>query len=521
MSSGKDRLFEIINTIRKYDLIKNMSAERLRLAIEELGPTFIKLGQILSYRDDVIPKEYCEELSHLRNQVKPMKFEKVMEILDGEYKGQTKDVFQEIDEMPIGSASIAQVHRAKLMDGTDVVIKIQREHIYERMETDVNLIKKVIKTFRIQKIFNSVFDFDSIIDEMFASAKEEMNFLIEAEHTERFHEYNKDVVYIRSPKVYNDYTTSKVLVMEYMDGVLIDNFEKLKELGYNMDEIGEKLGANYIKQAIDDGYFHADPHTDNLKINDGKIVYMDFGMMGVLSKRDRTLLSKCILAIVRDDIDEVEHILLTLGTARGQVDHMGLKSDIKTVLDKNKNQDVLDIDVKNFTNDLLSMLSKNNVTMPKDITMLIRGIIVMEGVLRKISPRINLISLLETHVKPSEVLSKEDIGKFTRKGIESGTSLVYIPNELLTFLKGVNSGELRFNIELNDSKHQIRNIEQLVHLVMITILDVAYILGTSLIVMQNHDDLPFIFYIYLIMGGICTIWIFYKLFMSKLKNRRG
>lgn len=143
MSSGKDRLFEIINTIRKYDLIKNMSAERLRLAIEELGPTFIKLGQILSYRDDVIPKEYCEELSHLRNQVKPMKFEKVMEILDGEYKGQTKDVFQEIDEMPIGSASIAQVHRAKLMDGTDVVIKVQREHIYERMETDVNLIKKL------------------------------------------------------------------------------------------------------------------------------------------------------------------------------------------------------------------------------------------------------------------------------------------------------------------------------------------------------------------------------------------
>ena len=209
MSSGKDRLFEIINTIRKYDLIKNMSAERLRLAIEELGPTFIKLGQILSYRDDVIPKEYCEELSHLRNQVKPMEFEKVMEILDGEYKGQTKDIFQEIDEVPIGSASIAQVHRAKLMDGTDVVIKVQREHIYERMETDVNLIKKIIKTFRIQKIFNSVFDFDSIIDEMFASAKEEMNFLIEAEHTERFHKYNKDVVYIKSPKVYNDYTTRK------------------------------------------------------------------------------------------------------------------------------------------------------------------------------------------------------------------------------------------------------------------------------------------------------------------------
>lgn len=520
MLSGKDRLLEIVNIIKKYDLLKNATPINLRLAIEEAGPTFIKLGQILASRDDVIPKEFCDELSHLRNQVKPMDYDKVLEILDREYGGKTNEIFSDIEKKPIGSASIAEVHKALLKDGTEVVIKIQRENIYDLMAMDVKLIKKIINLLRIDKIFNSVLNFNDVIDEMFETAKEEMNFLIEASHTEEFYLKNKDVLYIRSPKVYNEYTTSKALVMEYMDGIKINDYQSLENAGYDRDEIGKKLAANYIKQAIDDGFFHADPHAENLKIKDGKIVYLDFGMMGRLSKRDRDLLSKCILAILKDDVTEVSHILLVFGKTRGQIDHMVLKNDIKKVLDKNKTQDMSDIDIKDFMNDFLAMLSNNHISLPKDVTMLMRGIIVLEGVLRSVSPKINLMQILSTHIKPNDMMNKEKALKFLQKGMESGSDLVYLPNEMLSFLKGVNSGELRFNIELNDSKHQMRNLEQLVHLCMITILDVAYILGTSLIVMQSDKDLPFIFYIYLILGGICTVWIFYKLFTSKIRNRR-
>ena len=520
MLDGKSRLLEIVRIIKKYDLIKNATPKKLRLAIEEAGPTFIKLGQILASRDDVIPKEYCDELSRLRNQVKPMEFDKVLEILDREYDGKTKKIFKEIDEVPIGSASIAEVHKAILTDGTEVVIKIQRENIYELMAMDVKLLKKIISLLKIDKIFDSVFNFNDIIDEMFETAKEEMNFLIEASHTEEFHEKNKDILYIRSPKVYREYTTSKSLVMEYLDGVRITDFVTLDKLGYDRNEIGRKLAANYIKQALDDGYFHADPHEENLKIKDGKIIYLDFGMMGRLSKRDRELLSRCIYAIVKDDVTEVSHILLAFGKTRGTTDHMVLKNDIKRVLEKNKTQDIDNIDIKDFMNDFLAMLSNNHISLPKDVTMLMRGIIVLEGVLRRVSPKINLMQILSTHIKPNKVFDEDGVKKFLQKGIEGSTDIVYIPNELLSFLKGVNSGELRFNIELNDSKHQMRNLEQLVHLCMITILDVAYILGTSLIVMQKDNNLPFIFYIYLILGGICTVWIFYKLFTSKLRNRR-
>ena len=520
MLSGKDRLLEIVGIIKKYNLLKNATPENLRLAIEEAGPTFIKLGQILASRDDVIPKEYCDELSHLRNQVRPMPYENVLEILDREYKGKTDEIFTSIEKEPIGSASIAEVHKAVLNDGTEVVIKIQRENIYDLMAMDVELLKKIIDLLKIDKIFDSVFNFNDIIDEMFETAKEEMNFLIEASHTEEFYEKNKDILYIRSPKVYREYTTSKSLVMEYMDGISINDYKTLDAYGYDRDEIGKKLAANYIKQALDDGYFHADPHIENLKIKDGKIIYLDFGMMGRLSKRDRELLSKCIVAILKDDVTEVSHILLAFGKTRGQIDHMVLKNDIKRVIDKNKSQDIIDIDIKDFMNDFLAMLSNNHISLPKDVTMLMRGIIVLEGVLRTVSPKINLMQILSTHISPNNYFDKDKAKRFLEKGIENGSNLVCLPNEMLSFLKGVNSGELRFNIELNDSKHQMRNLEQLVHLCMVTILDVAYILGTSLIVMQSDGDLPFIFYVYLILGGICTVWIFYKMFTSRIRNRR-
>lgn len=148
--------------------------------------------------------------------------------------------------------------------------------------------------------------------------------------------------------------------------------------------------------------------------------------------------------------------------------------------------------------------------------MLIRGIIVLEGVLKEISPSISVVKILSTHAHSVKLLSKENMMNFVKNSVKNGTDLISIPNELLNFLKGVNSGELRFNIELNDSKHQFRNVEKMLHVV--TILNVAFIIGTSLIVINNKEDLPFIFYIYLIFGCICTVWIFYKMFVSRLKK---
>lgn len=514
----KERLEEIISVIKECHLVSDRSPENVRLVLEKLGPTFIKLGQIMSDRDDIIPQVYADELKNLKSNVKPMPFSEVMNILDKEYNGETLEIFKFIELEPIGSASIAQVHKAMLKNGNYVVIKIKRLHIYEMMSMDVSLFKKAITLSHIDKLFNSPMDFCDVLNEIFESAKEEMDFVKEREHMLKFKELNKNIKYIKVPEVYADISTSAALVMEYIDGTKLDDVSKIMKEGYNPSEVAKKLAANYVKQAIDDGFFHADPHSDNIRIKNGQIVYLDFGMMGKLSSLDRSLLSECIIAILKDDIREVSRILLTLGSAKSDVNHVELNNDIRTILDKVKNANISDIDMKVFLNDMLKMLSKNNISLPKNITMLIRGILTIEGTLKTIDPSINLMEILSTHVNSGNIINANKLKKIISNGMLSAGDLVSLPNEVLTFVQGVNRGEVKFNIEINDSKKQLFSIENLVYLLIFTILDVAYIVGTSLIVINNKEDLPFIFYLYLILGGLCTFWILYNFLTSRFRD---
>ena len=518
MKNSPSRLSEIIAVIKKYRLTKDITPENVRLALEELGPTFVKMGQILSSRDDLIPKEFCNEFQKLKHSVKPMPYETVEEILTREYDCPPSEIYQEINKIPVGSASIAQVHKAVLKTGEVVAIKVRRENIEELMERDARLLKKVISLLHLNKIFGDIINLTQVIDEMYDRAKEEMNFHTEKKHIEEFRENNKELVYLKPLKVFNKYSTNNILVMEYIDGFNISDTEELKKAGYDMDEIAEKLAHNYLKQAIDDGFYHADPHSDNIKVVEGKIAYLDFGMMGRLSKRNRNLLEKCIIAIVKNDINEVAHILTLLDTSNNTPDYMQLKNDIRKVLDKNKTTEIINIDIKEFVTEMFILLRQNEITLPKEITMLIRGIVVLEGTLEKISPNINLINVLEKKVEPQDVLlDKEKVSSFALSTVKSGANLLLLPSEALTTLKGINNGELRFNIELTDSKHQIDRIEKIVHLLIVSALDVAFIIGTSQIV-KAENTLPFIFYLYLFGAIICTLWLLYKLIISKFKK---
>ena len=212
------------------------------------------------------------------------------------------------------------------------------------------------------------------------------------------------------------------------------------------------------------------------------------------------------------------HILTLLDTSNNTPDYMQLKNDIRKVLDKNKTTEIINIDIKEFVTEMFILLRQNEITLPKEITMLIRGIVVLEGTLEKISPNINLINVLEKKVEPQDVLlDKEKVSSFALSTVKSGANLLLLPSEALPTLKGINNGELRFNIELTDSKHQIDRIEKIVHLVIVSALDVAFIIGTSQIV-KAENTLPFIFYLYLFGAIICTLWLLYKLIISKFKK---
>ena len=221
----KTRFIEIISILKNSALIRNFTPQKLCETIIKLGPTFIKIGQIMSNRYDLLPKEYCDALANLRSNVTPMEFKKVCQILKSEL-GNTNEIFQNISQNCIGSASIAQVHKAKLKSGEDVVIKVQRENIYETMSTDVKLFKKAIRILHLNLLIKFV-DLNSVIDEIYNVAKEEMDFEIEAKNLEEFHENNRDIAYVDVPKVYKNLVPKKVLVMEYIEGININNKDKL------------------------------------------------------------------------------------------------------------------------------------------------------------------------------------------------------------------------------------------------------------------------------------------------------
>ena len=296
---NRERLREITAVLRKHHITRGVTPEKLRLILEELGPTYVKLGQIMSLHSDVLPQRYCDELMKLTSEVTPMPFEVVEEVINRSYREDWRKIFSTIERETLGSASIAQVHRAKLLDGTEVIVKVERKGIYDIMARDIGLLKRAVGLLPPVGGLKNVVDLEMVLDELWSTAQEEMDFLKEAANMEEFTRNNQGIRYIRCPKLYHEYTTSRVLVMEYIGGCPVDDKKSLEAEGYDLGEIGRKLVNNYVKQVMDDGFFHADPHPGNVKVLDGKIVWIDLGMMGRLTNRDRKLMGQAVKATSR------------------------------------------------------------------------------------------------------------------------------------------------------------------------------------------------------------------------------
>ena len=228
---NKSRLGEILGVLYRNDIVKGMTPERLRKILEDLGSTFVKLGQIMSMRADILPKEYCLELQKLRANVRPMEFEEVRQIVEAELHSPLEEIFSEFGEEALGSASIAQVHRAALLDGSRVVVKVQRPNIHDIMFRDITLLRKASGIIKLAANTGNTVDFNMLLDEMWTVSQEEMNFLAEARNADEFASNNRGVAYVKVPAIYHRYTTGKVLVMEYVGGYQIDEVDQLKAEG--------------------------------------------------------------------------------------------------------------------------------------------------------------------------------------------------------------------------------------------------------------------------------------------------
>ena len=369
---NRQRLMEIMEVVRRHDITRGMSPEKLCAIIEELGPTFIKLGQILSMRSDFLPKEYCEALKKLRSDVSPMSYAQVVAIVEASYGRPLGEVFSSFDEQALGSASIAQVHAAVLQSGEPVVVKVQREGIHDVMSRDIMLLKQACRLLKYTPVSGLV-DFNRVLDELWLVAQEEMDFQTEAANLERFRKLNEDVAFVTSPALYREYTTTRVLVMERVDGIAIDDRDALVAAGYDPAEIGAKLADNYVRQIMTDGFFHADPHPGNLRIRDGRIVWLDMGMMGSLNDRQRSMIGKAITGVARGAINLCRDAVLNLGEFHGETDRRQLYRDIETLLEQYGSLDLGSMDLAKVFEDLTEVMKRNGISMPGSLTMLARG----------------------------------------------------------------------------------------------------------------------------------------------------
>ena len=471
------------SVLKKYKITQGLTPEKLRLILQELGPTYIKLGQIMSLHSDILPKEYCEELMKLCSDVEPMPFEQVEEVLYESFGCKWNEIFSRIDKKPLGAASIAQVHYAVLKNGDEVVVKVQRKGIHDIMSRDITMLHKAVRLVPPVPI-KGIVDFDMVLDEMWAVAQEEMNFLTEASNMEEFARNNKDIVFAATPCLYREYTTSCVLVMEYIDGYRIDDKENLQKDGYDLNEIGSKLVDNYIKQVIEDGFFHADPHPGNVHIRDGKIVWMDMGMMGRLSERDKKEIGKAVTGIALNDIGMIQDAVLAVGDFRGEPDTARLYKDIRMLIDKYGNQEMGQIDVAVFMQELMEIMKTNKIALPHGFTMLARGLTQMEGVLADIAPSINMVEIAAARLKEQMWQNfdwKSELKNTGKTLYKSAHRAITLPQQLARILEEYERGQTRINLDMHSSDQLSGLLHRLVRNIVMGLWVMALLISSSIV----------------------------------------
>jgi ubiquinone biosynthesis protein len=481
---NRARLREITAVLRKHHITRGVTPEKLRAILEELGPTYVKLGQIMSLHSDVLPQRYCDELMKLTSEVTPMPFSEVEEVINRSYREDWRNIFASIEHNTLGSASIAQVHKARLLDGRDVIVKVERKGIYDTMARDIGLLKRAVGILPPIGGLKNVVDLEMVLDELWSTAQEEMDFLKEAANMEEFARNNQGINYIRCPKLYHEYTTSRVLVMEYIGGCPVDDKNKLLAEGYDLGEIGRKLVNNYIKQVMEDGFFHADPHPGNVKVMDGKIVWIDMGMMGRLTYRDRNLMATAVRAIAVGDIAVLESTILELGDVQGKIDSGKLYGELRDLMDRYGNASMGSIDAVEFFKDVMEIMKGNNIRLPHGMTMLVRGLTQMQGVLLNISPDINMAEIAAGRLREEMLQNfdwKKEAGKTGRRIYKAAGRTLDIPPLVKIALEEYLKGQARINMELDSTRKFSQLMRRLVRNLVMGLWVMALLISSSII----------------------------------------
>lgn len=484
----KKRIGEIASVFVKHGFRNRIGdPKELRLALEELGPSFIKIGQILSTRPDLIPMEYIVELQKLQDNVNPEKFHIMKEVIESELGDSINNIFMEFNETPIASASLSEVYLARLKTGKKVAVKVQRPYVKEKMLLDIRILKKLIPLANLTST-KDIIDIRKAVDELSFATEKELNFLEEMKNIRRFSENNRDVKYLTCLNVYEEYSTEKVLVMDYISGIKIDNVHRLREEGYDLRDIAVKITYNYFKQVFEDGFFHADPHPGNILVHNNTIGYIDFGLMGRLEPQLVRKLNKMLEGVATRDINLMMNSLLSIGIKKGNINRNKLYNDIEIFYNAYANESIHDYDLSRIVYEIIEIAKGNNIAMPHNIVLLAKAIITLQAVLAKLDESITLIDIAIPYFRNRAIRDKLKELDFSQVAIYLYSSLkstIELPNKLVEFLNSGIDGRLRFYLDLKNLGESFNAINKMVNRLIISIIIAGLLVSSSLVINAN------------------------------------
>lgn len=499
------------------------------MVVEELGPTFVKLAQVLSNRPDMLPEPLIVEFEKLQDRVPPFAYDEVKKIIREESGFDIEDLFDEFTVTPIASASIGQVHKARLKTGQQVVVKVQRPDVAETIERDMSIVHELVRRtdryLRKQGILNA----SDIVTVFERTMSRELDYTNEARNLNKFRKLYSHNATLYIPRAYKDLTTRRMLVIEYVEGCKITNVAQINEWGLNPHKIVEQGMGIYLEMIFEKGIFHADPHPGNVLVRkDGVIILLDFGMTGHLMRKDKYAFANVFISIAKGDARQAAEYMRKLAIEDQVEDFRALEYDMHELIEDFSNLDVSEGSIADITKRLQQIMLIYQMQVPADIFMIFRTLAILEGIGKIMHPTFKTFEFIKPwgakvvgdQLKPENLIKELENRYFNLTAFLSS-----VPVEIRSILQATRKGKLHFEVELQGYGYLLKKLDQITNRISLTFIIVAVVIASSLMasvtfspVLMTPYGLNYLSLIgFIIAGGLFLILLYLILRVRKYK----
>ncbi len=466
------------------EYIKLDTPQRIRRALEDLGPTFIKLGQILATRVDLFPPQYIAEFEKLQDQAPPVPFEDLLPQIEEDIGGSIDDIFSEVDRQPLAAASIAQVHKAVLKDGTQVILKIRRPGLRKIIEADLRLLQRIVDIAESESPEIRRFHPKEVLRQFNQSLRRELDLAGECRNAERVAANLADDLNIMIPKVYWQWTGERINVQEYIQGIQGRDLESMEKMGLDRKLLADRGTKAVMKMIMEDGFFHADPHPGNVfYLPDNRLAFIDFGMVGRLTEERRDQVVSLLYGMINHAPTKVAEILEDWSD-NIYTDEQALTIEIEAFVDQYSSLSLKDLSLTAMLSDLMALLRDHKLILPADLALLIKAYITMDGLGRYLNPDFNLLVFSAPYIQKImlERYRPEAIAKRGWRNLISVTDLLSsLPKDLRKLIRASRKGAFQVDITIRRLDHYVNTMDNAISRLTIGIVTAALCIGSSII----------------------------------------